>query len=165
MTKYYFEDFRLGDKWRFESWSLSREELIAFAREHDPLPIHIDEEAASAGPHGGLIASGFQTMIKCVRPFNATCLVHTATLGSPGMEDLRWYKPVRAGDVITPRAEISEIAPSRSRPDRGRVHFEFSGIDAAGDPVMVCHSIFIFLRRPEGHPAADPRPGELPSAI
>ncbi len=165
MAKYYFEDFQLGDKWEFGSWSLTRDQLVSFAREHDPQPIHIDEKAAGEGPYGGLIASGWQTMIKCVRPFMDELLAETAGFGSPGMEELRWLKPVRAGDAITPRAEIYEIAPSRSRPDRGRIHIRFSGIDAAGDEVIIFRSIFFFGRRPADRSPAQPRPGESGSAI
>jgi len=147
MAKYYFEDFKVGDHWDFGTWSLTREELAAFAREYDPQPIHIDEAAAANGPFGGIIASGWQTTMKCIRLFVDGLMAETAAIASPGLEDLRWLKPVRAGDRIASRVEVTEVAETRSRPDRGRVHFLFSGVDPSGAPVMTCRGMFFVFRR------------------
>lgn len=165
VPKYYFEDYRVGDKWEMGRWSVSRDEMIAFAREYDPQPIHIDEEAADQGPYGGLIASGWQTIIKTTGMFLGGLMAESAGLGSPGLENIRWLKPVRADEVTAARAEIVESVPSRSRPDRGRIHVEFFGVDSSGENVMTCHSIFLLGRRPDGRSPADPRPGELDTAI
>jgi acyl dehydratase len=149
MAKYYFEDFKVGDRWEFGAWSLTREELVGFAHEWDPQPIHIDDEAASQGPFGGLIASGWQTVMKCVRLWVDGLMADTAGAASPGLEDIRWLKPVRAGDRIAASVEVYEVADSKSRPDRGRVHFLFSGVDDSGAAVMTCRGAFFILRRPK----------------
>ena len=148
MAKYYFEDFKVGDKWDFGAWHVTRDDIIAFAREHDPQSIHIDEVAAAKSPWGGIIASGWQTTMKCIRLFVDGIMADTAGLGSPGLDHIRWLKPVRPGDVITSRAEVYEVANSKSKPDRGRVHFEFSGVDAEGAPVMICRGMFFIACRP-----------------
>ena len=148
MARHYFEDFKVGDAWELGRWSLSREELLAFAREHDPQPIHVDEAAAAHTPFGGVIASGWQTLLKCIRLFVDGVMRETAGLASPGLDEVRWLKPVRAGDVITARAEVIEVAESKSRADRGRVHFLIYGVDAAGERVVAAHGPFLVARRP-----------------
>ena len=150
MAKRYFEDFAVGDSWDFAAWRVSRGEIVAFAREHDPQPIHIDEAAAAETPWGGIIASGWQTTMKCIRLFVDGVMADAAGLASPGVDHVRWLKPVRPGDAITSHVEVTEVAASRSKPDRGRVHFAFSSRDAAGEPVMTCRGLFFVARRPGG---------------
>jgi acyl dehydratase len=111
--------------------------------------MHVDDEAASQGPFGGLIASGWQTVMKCVRLWVDGLMADTAGAASPGLEDIRWLKPVRAGDRIAASVEVYEVADSKSRPDRGRVHFLFSGVDDSGAAVMTCRGAFFILRRPK----------------
>lgn len=147
MAKYYFEDFKVGDRWEFGTWSLSKEELIAFAREYDPQPIHTDEGAASRTAFGGVIASGWQTILECVRLFVDGLMRDTAGLASPGLDELRWFKPVRPGDVITAGAEVVEVAESRSSPDRGHVHFRIYGVDESGETVLSTKGLFFVARR------------------
>lgn len=148
MAKYHFEDFKAGDRWELGTWSLSKEEIVAFAREYDPQPIHTDETAASRTAFGGLIASGWQTTLKCIRLFVDGLMRDTAGLASPGLDELRWHKPVRSGDRITARAEVIEVGESRSHPDRGRVHFRIYGVDGSGEPVMSTKGFFFVARRP-----------------
>ncbi|MBI4638409.1 MAG: MaoC family dehydratase [Candidatus Rokubacteria bacterium] len=145
---YYFEDFKVGDAWEFGAWSLTREELIAFAREYDPQPIHTDDAAAGRTAFGGVIASGWQTTLKCIRLFVDGLMRETAGLASPGLDELRWLKPVRPGARITARATVTEVGESTSRPDRGRVHFLISGVDESGEPVMTAKGLFFVARRP-----------------
>ena len=152
MPRYYLEDFKVGDAWVFGTWSLTREEMLDFAREHDPQPLHVDETVAARTAFGGIIASGWQTTLRCIRMFVDGLMAQTAGLASPGLDELRWHKPVRAGEVITARAEVIEVAESRSRPDRGRVHFLISGVDASGEPVMSAKGFFFVARRPLGSP-------------
>lgn len=147
MARYYFEDFKAGDAWDLGSWAVSREEMLAFAREYDPQPIHLDEALAARTPYGGVIVSGWQTVLKSVRLFVDGIMRHTAGLASPGLDEIRWFKPVRAGDVIRVRAEVVEVAESKSRPDRGRVHFVIYGVDAAGERVASAKGPFIVARR------------------
>ena len=148
MPRRWFEDFAVGDRWEFGTWTPTREELVAFAREHDPQPIHTDEAFAARTPYGGVIASGWQTTLKCIRLFVDGLMRDTAGLASPGVDELRWLKPVRPGDRVTARAEVTEVGASRSKPDRGRVHFLISGVDAAGEPVMTVRGFFFVARRP-----------------
>ena len=150
MPSYYFEDFEVGHHWTFDAWEVTREDIVAFAREFDPQPLHTDEQAASATPFGGLIASGWQTTMKCITPFIVHVMSKTASLASPGLEDIRWLVPVRPGDVVVPRTEVIDAALSRSKPDRGRVHFEFSGRDDRDRPVMTTRGLFFIARRGGG---------------
>ena len=150
MPEYYFEDFDIGRRWTFDPWKVTQSDIVSFAEEFDPQPLHTDERAALATPFGGLIASGWQTTMKCITPFIVHVMSRTAGLASPGLEDIRWLVPVRPGDVITPRTEVVDAAPSRSKPDRGRVHFEFSGHDDRGEPVMTTRGLFFIVRRGGG---------------
>ena len=136
MATHYFEDFDIGHRWTFDPWEVTREDVVAFATEYDPQPLHTDEHAASATPFGGLIASGWQTTLKCITPFIVHVMSKTAGLASPGLENIRWIAPVRPGDLITPCTEVIDAVPSKSKPDRGRVHFEFSGQGRDGATVM-----------------------------
>ncbi len=148
----YFEDFHEGDCWELGSFSLSEDEIIAFASEHDPQPIHTDPAAAARTPFGGVIASGWQTTLKLIRLFVERVMKETAGLASPGLDELRWPKAVRPGQTITARARVIGVEPSASRPDRGRVHFEMFCTDAEGERVMTGKGLFYIARRP---PAAD----------
>jgi len=150
MAKYYFEDFAVGDRWTFAPWAVTRDDVVAFAAEFDPQPLHMDEAAAAETAFGGIIASGWQTTLKCVTPFIVDVMRHTAGLASPGLDHIRWIRPVRPGDTITPRTRVLETAPSNFKPDRGRVHFEFAGLGAAGEAVMTSRGMFFVARRPEG---------------
>ena len=155
----YFEDFKVGDRWEFGTWSLAKDEMIAFAREFDPQPIHTDEAAAAGTAFGGVIASGWQTILKCIRLFVDGLMRDTAGLASPGLDELRWYKPVRPGDRITGRAEVVEIGESKSSPDRGRVHFRIYGVNGSGETVLSAKGLFFVARRPP-HPSLSPTGGE-----
>ena len=152
---YYFEDFKVGDAWEFGMWSLTKDEMIAFAREFDPQPIHTDEAEASRTAFGGVIASGWQTILKCIRLFVDGVMHGTAGLAAPGMDELRWLKPVRPGDLITVRAEVVEVAESKSSPDRGRVHFRVYGVNESGGTVLSAKGPFFVARRPP-HPPLSP---------
>lgn len=147
MPRYFFEDFKIGDRWEFGSWTPTKDEIVAFAEHWDPQPIHIDEAAAADSPFGGLIASGWQTTMECARLFIGQLMRHTAGLASPGLEDIRWHKPVRPGDEITSTAEVYFVEESKSRPDRGKVGIAISGLDATGQPVMTTRGIFFIKKR------------------
>jgi acyl dehydratase len=121
----YWEDFTPG--WTYESGSrsLGAEEIKAFAREYDPQAYHVDEEAARVTPFGGLIASGWQTCAVAMRLMCDGYLLESACIGSPGLEELRWLKPVRPGDALRFRATVLEQAPSASQATRGTVLFRW----------------------------------------
>ncbi len=121
----HWEDFSPG--WTHESAAraLTAEDIKRFALEYDPQRYHVDETAASATPFGGLIASGWQTCAVAMRLMCDSYLLDSTCLGSPGIEDLRWTKPVRPGDALRLRATVLEQTPSRKEPGRGTVKFRW----------------------------------------
>lgn len=128
MNPYYLEDFTMGD--RFESGGVTVTEgaIIDFALRFDPQPFHTDVEAAKSSLYGGLIASGMLTVALTFRLFLSTGVLK-ANMGSPGFDELRWHKPVRPGDTLHIAAEVIEIRPSSSKPDRGLVRFMVSTLN------------------------------------
>ena len=146
----FFEDFRPGDLTDTGSVTVTKEEIIAFARQFDPQPFHIDEEAARRSPFGGLIASGWHTASLCMRLVVALLGPDSGSLGSPGVDELRWLKPVRLGDELSVRAEVLEANPSRSKPDRGLVKFRYTMSNQNGEEVMTMIALGLVLRRAEG---------------
>src|SRR5262245_57049938 len=102
----YFEDYVEGDVYRFGPIAVEEEELLSFAKRFDPQSIHIDPEAAKRGPFGGLITSGWHTAGLMMRLFVENYLTHVASLASPGLDELRWLKPVRPGDMLSVRVTV-----------------------------------------------------------
>jgi acyl dehydratase len=150
----YFEDFEVGEVHQFGSFTFTRDAIVAFARQYDPQPFHLDDEAARASIYGGLIASGWQTGAVCFRLAVDGLIGRAASLGSPGIDDLRWLKPVRPGDTITGRAEVVEVRASRSKPDRGSVRLRYEAFNQRGEQVFSMTSVGLFARR-EAPPAGD----------
>lgn len=146
----FFEDFRPGDVTNTGSVTVTREEIVAFARQFDPQPFHVDEDAARRSPFGGLIASGWHTASLCMRLVVALLGPDSGSLGSPGVDELRWLKPVRPGDELSVSAEVLEAIPSRSKPDRGLVKFRYTMRNQNGEEVMTMIALGLVLRRAEG---------------
>lgn len=119
----WFEDFTPGQVIPLGSYVLQREEIIEFARRYDPQPFHLDEAAARASDFGGLAASGWNTASVWMRLYVDAVLSDAAGRGSPGVEQLRWWVPVRPGDVLRGTLRVEAAAPSARRADRGTVHF------------------------------------------
>jgi acyl dehydratase len=117
----YFEDYDAGAVYEYGYATVAEEEVVAFARRFDPQPFHADARLAAAGPFGGLIASGWHTAGIFMRLFADHYLSRVASLGSPGVDELRWPVPVRPGDRLRLRTTIIETRRSRSKPDRGLV--------------------------------------------
>jgi acyl dehydratase len=117
----YFEDYLVGAVYEYGHLSVTENEIIAFAEQYDPQPIHVDREYAKGGPFGGIIASGWQSGGLLMRLLADHYLSRVASLASPGIEELRWATPLRPGDVLRLRTTILETRPSRSKPDRGLV--------------------------------------------
>jgi acyl dehydratase len=115
----WFEDFTVGQRFATAGCTISEAQILEFGWAHDPQPFHIDVEAARAGPFGGLIASGFQTLLVAFRLVYQERIINAASLGSPGLDEVRWLRPVRPGDTLRVSGEVREARPSRSRPDRG----------------------------------------------
>jgi acyl dehydratase len=143
----YLEDFAPGQSHGLGSRSLGRDEIVAFAREYDPQPFHLDEEAARKSPYGGLIASGWQTSAVFMRLLVDGLLCRTASMGSPGVQDLRWLRPVRPGDVLSATIRVEEVTPSRSRPDRGAIRFTGGLTNQNGEEVLAMTAVLIVGRR------------------
>ena len=120
---------------------------MAFAREWDPQPFHVDPEAAKASPYGGIIASGFHTILVGFLLSYQTGLWAEASMGSPGMENVRWTKPVRPGDSLRVRAEVIASRPSVSRPDRGRVRMRNEIFNHRGELVADFTGTHILRRK------------------
>ncbi|MCL6607300.1 MAG: acyl dehydratase, partial [Geminicoccaceae bacterium] len=116
MGDLWLEDFTVGRVFTTRGCTLSEAQILDFAWQHDPQPFHIDAVAAAESPYGGIIASGFQTLLVAFRLFYQEKVINAASMGSPGMDDVRWLAPDRPGDTIRVRAELLEVSPSRSKP-------------------------------------------------
>ena len=144
----YWEDFKVGETVVMGSHTFTESEIIEFARQFDPQPFHVDPEAAKQSAFGGLIASGWHTCAVCMRLNCETYINRTRSLGSPGLDNIRWLKPVRPGDTLSLRVKVLEVTPSRSKPDRGSARFEYELRNHRGEEVMHMLSIGMFGRRP-----------------
>jgi acyl dehydratase len=145
----YFEDFEPGTVFDLGARTLAKEDIVAFASEYDPQPFHVDEEAARESAFGGLIASGWHTGSVFMRLYADALLSRAAAMGSPGVEELRWLKPVRPGDTLTARVTVLDTTPSSRNPKRGTVHL-FSEVDnQRGETVMTMKARGLFARREE----------------
>ena len=147
MSKLYWEDFIDGSVAEFGSRLVTREEIIAFAAEFDPQPMHMDEEFARSTMLGGLAASGWHTCAIEMRMIVDGFMGDSDSMGSPGIDEVRWLKPVRPGDRLTLRRTILEARPLRSRPEWGLVRFRFELINQAGETVMRQENVNMFGRR------------------
>ena len=125
----------------------SEDDILAFARQWDPLPFHIDPEAAKASPYGGLIASGFHSLLTAYALTLEANIWNEAAMGSPGIDSLRWIRPVRPGDTLRVRVEVTSSTPSQSRSDRGRTGFQHTVLNQNDEVVMTYHCVSILTRR------------------
>ena len=132
----YFEDYYVGLVDEFGDIAVTAEEIVEFARRYDPQPMHVDPVGAAQGPFGGLIASGWHTASMVMRLFVEHYLSKVATLPSPGVDELRWVKPVRPGDTLRVRVTVLETKRSRSKPDRGLVRGLMEVLNQNGELVM-----------------------------
>jgi acyl dehydratase len=145
---HYADDYKAGDVFDLGSHEVTRDEMLEFARKHDPFPFHADEEAARSTVFGGIIASGWQTALIWLRLMHQSFICHETTLGSPGHEEMNWPQPVRPGDRLTGRVEIRETRISRSRPGLGFVRFTATLSNQNGAPVFVTTTTMIVKSRP-----------------
>ena len=144
----YFEDFPPGDVRESPPRTITREEMVDFARKYDPQPFHLDDDAAKKTIYGGLIGSGWLTVSVMMRLLWDTMLKDTVSLGSPGSDEIRWLKPVRPGDTLRARFTVVEAIPSRSKPDRGVVKTFTEILNQHGEVVMTMRGLGMFGRRP-----------------
>ena len=143
----YFEDYVVGSVHEFGPIAVTEEEMIAFARRYDPQVFHIDPEAAKLTHFGGLIASGWFTSGLVMRLLVENVVSCVASLGSPGVKELQWIRPVRPGDDLSIRVKIQEARRSRSKPDRGIVDFFIEVKNQSGEVVMTLQTVGLYLCR------------------
>ncbi|HEX4725458.1 MAG TPA: MaoC family dehydratase [Pseudonocardiaceae bacterium] len=144
----YFEDYRPGDGHEFtDTITIDGDRMVEFAKEFDPQPFHVDP--ATGGPFGGLIASGWHTAAIMMRLFADNYLSTVASLASPGVDEVRWHVPVRAGDTLRLRATVLDTTRSKSKPDRGIIHTDVEVLNQRDEVVMSLSAVnFMRLRDP-----------------
>lgn len=146
----YFEDLEVGAVQTFGPYEVTREEVLEFAAKYDPQPFHLSDEAAARTHFGRLAASGWHTCAMTMRMLVDSMNVRGDRhgLGSPGVDELRWLKPVYPGDTLTGRTEIVEKTPSRSKPEIGSFRSQVTVSNQHGEPVLRFTSIVLIRRRP-----------------
>lgn len=147
-TLLHFEDFHPGQAIDLGSRTVTEDEILDFARQFDPQPFHVDREAAAASHFGGLVASGWHTCSMLMRLLVDSLLLRAASLGSPGVDEIRWLKPVRPGDTLRVSMHVLEAIPSRSKPDRGVLKSEYRVVNQHGEQVLTMKTLGMFGRRP-----------------
>jgi acyl dehydratase len=148
--KLYFEDFQVGSTAIHGPRLVTREEIIAFAAEFDPQPMHLDEAAAGATLLGGLGASGWHSCCLVMRMMFDGFVQNTASMGAPGIDEVRWLKPLRPGTQIRLRATARDKRVSNSRPDRGFVTFFYELIDESDEVLVTMTTPLMVKRRDTG---------------
>jgi acyl dehydratase len=143
----YFEDYREGSVFTFGPIEVEESEVISFAERFDPQTIHTDPAKAAEGPFGGLFASGWHTAGLMMRLFVDNYLSAVASLASPGVDELRWLRPVRPGDQLRLRVSVLETKPSRSRPDRGMVVSLLQALNQSGEVVFSLKAMNLLAKR------------------
>lgn len=132
----YFDDFAIGERFVTPGITVTESEIIDFALRYDPQPFHLDAQAAAQSLYGGLIGSGFQTLALSFRLFIQSGLLSACSMGSPGIDELRWLAPVRPGDTLHTEVEVVASKPSRSKPDRGMLQLRYVVINQHGESVL-----------------------------
>ena len=146
--KWYFEDMVVDQTIEVGTRTVTEAEILAFATAFDPQPFHVDPEAAAKSIYGGIIASGWHTCSMMMRMMVDNFLKDAASLGSPGVDEVRWLKPVRAGDTLSVSTRATSATPSTSKPDRGVVATEWRAINQHGELVATVKGMGMFARRP-----------------
>ncbi|MGZ5200032.1 MAG: MaoC family dehydratase [Telluria sp.] len=151
--QWYFEDFHEGQVIDLGKREVTEEEIIAFAREFDPQPFHIDREAAAQSIYGGVIASGWHTCSMMMRMVVDGLMCDASSMGSPGLDGVRWLQPVRAGDTLAVRYLTVKVKASASKPDRGVVWSKWVATNQRGEDVCTVEGMGMFGRRSGGEHA------------
>jgi acyl dehydratase len=145
-----YEDFEVGSAVQLSGHTFLREEIIEFASRYDPQPFHLSEEGGAASPFGGLIASGWNTCSAMMGILVRDMLSDSTSMGSPGLDNIRWIKPVRVNDTVRLSVSVLSKRISASKPDRGLVATRWEAHNQDGDLVLTVDSSAIFgLREPE----------------
>ncbi len=143
----YFEDYRVGEQVEFGSYRMTEEQIVAFARDFDPQPFHVDKDAARQSVYGGLVASGWHTASAMMRMMVDHFISPKTSMGSPGMDEIRWLKPVRPGDTLRVRVTVLSAKRSTNKPDRGVIDQRVEVINQHGDVVMASKGIGMYRCR------------------
>ena len=149
MSMLYWEDFTVGKILEFGGYEVTEEEIIEYATDFDPQPFHVDRDAAAEHYFGGIIASGWHTGAMCMRMMVDGYLRDSASMGSPGIEQLRWKEPVRPGETLHVKAEVLDRSLPKSRPELGFVKFSHTVFNQEDKVKMTMISSGMFLRNPE----------------
>ena len=152
-SKRYWEDFTPGQVIEYGPRRISREEILTFASEFDPQPFHLDDAAARNSMLGGLCASGWHSCCIVMRMSADGFVLNSSSMGAPGVDEVRWIKPIRPGDELILRATVLSTRASNSRPDRGFVNVLLELVNASGSCVMSLKAPLMFGRRTPGEAA------------
>ena len=148
MGDLYFEDFSVGQVYETPAVTLEQNDIVQFGKQYANLPYHTDPEAARKTTFAGLVAPGYQTAALTFGLFVDLGLFRASGMGSPGIDKLRWLKPVRPGDALHVSAEVIEVSPAQSTSGRNAVRFRYDTINQDGDKVMTVTSLHFLKRRP-----------------
>ncbi|MDE2440468.1 MAG: MaoC family dehydratase [Betaproteobacteria bacterium] len=148
MDSRYLDDLSPGQRFTSPGLTLTEAEIIDFAWRYDPQPFHLDVHAAANSSYGGLIASGFQSLAICFRLFIQSGILAESSMGSPGIDELRWMAPVRPGDTLHSEIEVLEVRPSRSKSDRGIARLKYLAVNQRGEIVLSFIVNHLLHRRP-----------------
>ena len=143
----YYEDLEIGQKIKLGSINVSKKEIISFAKKFDPQPFHTNEIKAKESIFGGLCASGWHTCTLFMRILYDGFLINSAALGSPGMDAIRWLKPLRPGETITGIGEVIKKTPSKSRPEIGSLIINYEVFNKNNELIMTLIGISIFKKK------------------
>lgn len=132
----YFEDYEVGESVEFGDYAVTEQEIVEFAKRYDPQPFHVDSAAGAKTIYGGLIASGWMTGSIMMRLLVDHFISPVASMGSPGIDEVRWHKPVRPGDRLRVRVTVHEKRRSESKPDRGVIRMSQEALNQNGEVVM-----------------------------
>jgi acyl dehydratase len=144
----YWDDYEVGQKFDLGSTSFTADEIVGFARQYDPQSFHVDAAAAGLSMFGGLIASGWHVTAKLMRLFVDNYVDQRTALGSPGVDEVRWLKPVRPGDTLSAWVECAGKVPSKSRPEMGIIREQWGATNQKGELVMTLKGTNMVRRRP-----------------
>lgn len=136
ISERYFEDYRVGETFEFGDYAITEEEIVEFATRYDPQPFHVDKQAAQRSIYGGLIASGWMTGAVMMRMLVDHLISPRSSMGSPGLDELRWLRPVRPGDRLRLRVTVLDSRRSQTKPDRGVVQFLQEAVNQDDETVM-----------------------------
>jgi acyl dehydratase len=150
LPRLHFEDFAPGRVFEAGPRPMPRDEMVEFAAQYDPQPMHLDEAAARASMLGGLSASGWFVCCVLMRMCTEAFVLDSSSMGAPGVDEVKWLAPVRPGDRLSLRATVLDTRASRSRPDMGLVRFSFELFNQNGERVIAVATSMMMGRREAG---------------